>query len=532
MAKTTYRAAIAVGMLGLATTTQAHAQAAGGSDAEIAALKKQLLMLEQKLDKMQKQTDNNAAVAASANKKAEDAKVKLSAVNTNAIYPVKGLIPSSGITVKMPNNRPTFCTEDEQNCIAITSRLQFDAGGYNYRPSSAATSPQHLDNGVNARRARIGIIGKFWGDWNYALIYDFGGASDGFGGTGSVNGASVGFLPGGATSGLENAYLSYTGLHPGGGNLAIEGGIMDLPYTIDEATSSNDIPFLERGSAGVIATNIAAGDFRSAFGARWWTDRFWIGAYVTGPSSGAIHSASSVNPQGTSEQDGAFVRIAGQVVSGENYSWHLGADAQFLIQPPHNFVTGAQTLTFSDRPELRIDPTTLITTAALAGVSGAQVYSAETAGTFGPLFFQSEYFWYNVDRNDMPGLTNVKFDGGYGEIAYALTGETRKYNAAAAAYGGINPNTPFCWTGGGTGAFELAGRVSVVDLNDQLATANGVAGGRQTVYTVGLNWYPNSNVRFMFNYLHGDISKQISALNSNNAGSTFDAFAMRSQLAF
>ncbi len=312
MAKTTYRAAIAVGVLGLATTTQAHAQAAGGGDAEVQALKKQLIMLEQKLDKLQKQTDNNATVAASANKKAEDAKVKLSAVNAN--YPVKGLLPSSGITVKMPNNRPTFCTADEQNCVAITSRLQFDAGGYNYRPSSAATSPQHLDNGVNARRARIGIIGKFWGDWNYALIYDFAGTSDGFGGTGSVNGASVGFLPGGATSGIENAYLSYTGFHPGGGNLAIEGGYMDLPYTLEEATSSNDILFMERGSAGVIATNIAAGDFRSTVGARWWTDRFWAGGYLTGPTSGAIHSASSINPQGSSEQDGAVVRVAGQVL--------------------------------------------------------------------------------------------------------------------------------------------------------------------------------------------------------------------------
>jgi len=56
--------------------------------------------------------------------------------------------------------------------------------------------------------------------------------------------------------------------------------------------------------------------------------------------------------------------------------------------PPHNLVTGAQTLTLSDRPELRLDPTTLVSTGALAGVSGAQVYSAEAAATYGPLFFQ------------------------------------------------------------------------------------------------------------------------------------------------
>jgi phosphate-selective porin OprO/OprP len=36
----------------------------------------------------------------------------------------------------------------------------------------------------------------------------------------------------------------------------------------------------------------------------------------------------------------------------------------------------------------------------------------------------------------------------------------------------------------------------------------------------------------MFNYLHGDITKQISATNAGDAGATFDAFAMRTQIAF
>ena len=147
----------------------------------------------------------------------------------------------------------------------------------------------------------------------------------------------VGFLPGGALTGLENAYLSYTGFKPFGGTLAIEGGVMDLAYTLDEASSSNDIMFMERASAGIVATNIAAGDFRSAVGARWYNDRFWAGAYATGPATGAIHSASSTNPNGSTEQFGAVARAAGQVVSDKNYSLHLGGDAEWLIQPPQNW---------------------------------------------------------------------------------------------------------------------------------------------------------------------------------------------------
>jgi phosphate-selective porin OprO/OprP len=59
-----------------------------------------------------------------------------------------------------------------------------------------------------------------------------------------------------------------------------------------------------------------------------------------------------------------------------------------------------------------------------------------------------------------------------------------------------------------------------------------VAGGQQTIYTAGLNWYVNGNVRFMFDYLHGNIIKQISPTNAGDAGAKFDALAMRTQVAF
>jgi phosphate-selective porin OprO and OprP len=529
MSKAQLTAVAAISLIGaLAATSQARAQSAG-ADAEIAALKQQLRLMEQKLDKLERRTAANTAAAATANAKAD---AKVSVANANAAYPIKGPVAPSDAVVKMPNNRPTICTADDRNCIAITSRMHFDGGGYDYRPNTAATVPQRLDDGVNVRRARIGVIGKFMEDWNYALIYDFGGASDGFASTASVGGVPVGFLPGGALSGIENAYLSYTGFKPFGGKLAIEGGVMDLPYTLDEASSSNDIPFMERAASGVAATNIAAGDFRSAFGARWYTDTFWAGAYVTGPTTGAIHSASSLNPPGTTEQYGVIARAAGQIVSGKDYSLHIGGDAQWLLQPPHNLIAGTQTLTLSDRPEVRIDPTTLVSTGAIAGVSGAQVYSAEAAGTYGPLFFQGEYFWYHIDRNAFAPLPSLKFQGGYAEAAYVLTGETRPYNPASASYGGIAPANPFSLTGGGWGAWEIAGRYSTIDLNDRLAFANGVAGGRQTIYTLALNWYVNRNVRFMFDYLHGNVARQVSPTNFGDAGSKFDAFAMRTQVAF
>jgi phosphate-selective porin OprO and OprP len=522
---------IALAMVMTFVGSQVRAQSASSTETEIAALKKQLLRMEEKLDRLQKQTAAKTVAAAKANAKTE-ANAKVTADDANGVVPVKALPPRRDAIVKMPNNRPTICTADEQNCISLTSRLDFDAGGYDYRPNTANTKPQRLDDGVNARRARIGVLGKFLGDWNYVLFYDFAGSSDGFAGTASAGGTTVDFLPGGGLSGIERAYLSYTSVKPFGGQLAIEGGYMKVPYALDKATSSNDTLFLERASSELIAVNIAAGNRRSAFGARWYNDIFWAGAYATGPTTGAIHSASSADPDGSTEQLGATARVAGQVISGNDYSLHLGADAEFLIKPPHNLVDNSFTLKLSDRPELRIDPTEIIDTGSITGVSGAQVYSAEAAATYGPLFFQGEYFWYNVARNNLPGLPSLKFNGGYAEASLLLTGETHPYIPAYAAYGGIIPANPFSLWGGGWGAWEIAGRVSTINLNDQLGAANGVAGGRQTIYTAGLNWYVNSNVRFMFDYLHGDIAKQVSPTNTGDAGAKFDAFAMRTQVAF
>src|SRR4051794_28766895 len=232
----------AFGLIGALFASQAYAESA---DAEIALLKQQLRLMEQKLDRLQKQTSANTATAKENAKAEAPARV----ANANAAYAAKVPVAPPDAIVKMPNNRPTICTADGLNCVAITGRIRFDGGGYDYHPNTAATVPQRLDNGVNARRARIGLAGKFAGDWNFGLIYDFGGSSDGFASTAGVGGAAVGFLPGGALSGLENAYLSYTGFRPFGGTLAIEGGIMDILYTMDEATSSNDIMFMERASS-------------------------------------------------------------------------------------------------------------------------------------------------------------------------------------------------------------------------------------------------------------------------------------------
>jgi phosphate-selective porin len=55
----------------------------------------------------------------------------------------------------------------------------------------------------------------------------------------------------------------------------------------------------------------------------------------------------------------------------------------------------------------------------------------------------------------------------------------------------------------------------------------------QTIYSVGLNWYPNRNVRFMFDYLHAEITDKLAGAFANtSAGGRFDAVAARAPVAF
>ena len=299
--------------------------------------------------------------------------------------------PPAPHVAQSASNRFGLESADGRNSIYLTGRLHFDAGDYlDYNPQSKNfASVQDLNSGVNARRARLGVTGKFAGDWNYTLIYDFGGSTDA--------------TPGATGSGIEVAMVTYNGINKGPLPLAFDIGYMDTPFTLQEATSSNDLLFLERASIQAVASNIFANDFRSALGVRSDDARYWAGIYLTGPRSGAAHTEG--------EQYGAFGRATYQLLQTPDYSLHLGGDVGGLLKAP--VVGGVPTITLSDRPELRVDPTAILSTGALGTaahpVAGAAVYGVEAAASYQNLFVEGEYYHVAVDRS---GLATNGFDGG------------------------------------------------------------------------------------------------------------------------
>jgi phosphate-selective porin OprO/OprP len=91
-------------------------------------------------------------------------------------------LPAAGVHVlEAGSARFGIESADGRNAIFLTGRLQFDAGDYlDYRPGSRFAAVQNLNSGVNARRARLGVVGRFARDWDFTLIYDLGGSADGF----------------------------------------------------------------------------------------------------------------------------------------------------------------------------------------------------------------------------------------------------------------------------------------------------------------------------------------------------------------
>jgi phosphate-selective porin OprO/OprP len=417
--------------------------------------------------------------------------------------------------VTFANGRPGWVSADGQNSVQLTGRLHFDIG--DYLSVSRPGSNQSLQDGANARRARIGILGKVMGDWNYALVADFGGSSD------TTNTANSGAT----NSQIENAYITYNGFRP----VAVDFGYLDVPWTLDEATSSNDIMFMERSSSQVVATAFGAGDARSALGIRSNDDRYWAGFYVTGPAAGASHSGSSMS------QLAELGRFAYQVYQDADSSVHLGLNGAYVSHANGGSTTTMHQLTLSDRPELRIDPTSFLTTGAL-NTDSAWVGGVEAAAAYQNFFAQGEYFHYSVDQfatSSAPAPT-LDFDGGYMQASYSFGGR-RKYNPGNGAYTGVIPDHPMDSSFKSWGALELAGRYSVTDLNDNVtngvsqSTTGGVFGGKQQTYAVGLNWYPNTNIRFMLDYLHTDVDK-LASNGVTPANAHIDAVAARAQFAF
>ncbi len=143
------------------------------------------------------------------------------------------------------------------------------------------------------------------------------------------------------------------------------------------------------------------------------------------------------------------------------------------------------------------------------GIAGAAIgapnsnsqstFSAEAAYSIGPLTLQGEYAVSRLDNTHRfhGNLRGSTIQAYYVQASWFVTGERVVYKKDRGAFAKPKPN-------GKWGALELAGRYDVAENLTQNIMADpcktGTSQCQVEVITLGANWYPYQNIRFMFNY--------------------------------
>lgn len=425
--------------------------------------------------------------------------------------------------------KPTLATRDGRYSLSFTSLVQADAATFD---NSLVTGPKGTGvpsrSGMNFRRAQIGFQGTIDQDFGYRFNYDFGGAGGQESGAENIITSTtppvVAVNPSGAR--VQSAYVSYKGiLDP----FTFRIGAFPPPANLADATDAADLVFNERASPAQLSRGLAGDDGRDGAGFQGNGDIWFFSSYLTTDTFGKGQIAG---------QEAYVGRIAVAPVQDPdtNFNVHLGGNLSYVFNPqgvnPASCTTTALAcylVSFSDRPELREWNVTWVSSGSI-NANSAYAAGIEGAVSWGPLLLEGENFWYNVDRRDpVVGQTNPNFSGWYVQGSWVMTGEQRAYSMTNAAFTRPIPAADFDPAAGDWGAWELAARYSDTDLNynvNSLITADQVRGGDQKIWSAGVNFYPNYNVKFMFDWQNVDISRPWSGA----FGTRYNAFSMRAQV--
>ena len=340
--------------------------------------------------------------------------------------------------------------------------------------------------GTNPRHLRLGVEADLFRDVEAVLIWDFGGTP-------------------GNRSRLYQASLAYKGLGP----VVLTGGVFKPQFSLERVQSSADLLFLERAAVVTAAAGLAAGSGRVGLQAQAGRERWLASAALTGGETG---------PGSDSGQRGAAARVAGLPVRTGDFALHLGLSGALSWRPPRR--DGQETVGLSERPELAVDRRGGPLDTGDIPARRARTGGVEAGLGWGRLWAQAEAYAIEVDRARPRGGT-LGFSGWYAQAAYTVLGQPRRWKPDGATWGAPEPaDGGFDPAGGRWGAVELGARVSELDLSDK-----DVRGGRQRVWTAGVNWRPIEPVRVLLQYQHATI-------RGTDEGRRFQAVALRGQLRF
>ena len=314
------------------------------------------------------------------------------------------------------------------------------------------------------RRARLTLAGKALG-WDYKIEQDFAAGTN--------------------LEGLRDAHIS----------TALWGGRATIghfkPYrSMEELTSSNEIPMMERTFAS--SSGLFNGrQYQQGVGYQRSADNYTAGFTV-------FNLRSPAGPR--NEGMGAAGRVTWAPINNDNDTLHFGTWGSL-----ENANQGSADLSAVANYAGRRGPVQTIATTTGASRNQVTSYGLEAAGAFGPLFFQGEYvnatFGQPLGR-DQDVVT------WYLQGSWLINGGHRGYKSATGVFAAPRVTDKGLW--------ELAARYDTIENRD-------IANRRATDVILGVNYYVNANLRFMFNYTLGD---------NEVSGDKTRQYALRTQFAW
>ena len=414
--------------------------------------------------------------------------------------------------VTFPNGRPTIASPKGDFKVALRTLVQFDAAHYDVNPLTAANN---LSSGTDFRRARIGLDFTAYSNWNGAIWADCGGR-------------------GVEAPVLNQAWIEYAGWKNEAFASRFRIGAWATPVNLEDSTGAADQLFAERPAVSEMERGLAGGDGRSSVGAFFNGKSWYFGGVLTGDVVGAPSAAEF------GESQGYIVRAAFDPIHGKDYDVHIGGNVTGIISPANTSATPgvpAQAVRLRERPESSVDNNSirLVDTGNITS-DGLTAYGVEGGASFKSLYLAGEWTHFDVNRTSAGSPFNPSFSGWYIQGSWTVTGERRVWSSANGGFNGIRPQTNFDPSKGTWGALEIAGRYSVLNLNDNAGIAGaatpvgGIRGGEQKITSVGLNWYPNAVFKFLLDFQNVDVTR----LSSTGAqiGENAKIYTLRSQFAF
>ncbi|KON64430.1 phosphate-selective porin O and P [Komagataeibacter europaeus] len=397
-----------------------------------------------------------------------------------------------GMMVGFPGGRPTISSDDGMYAMSIGLAFHEDIGGFmGMSPRAGEKKGDYEGLTENARRLRIPISFRYK-NWIANITPDFGSSN----------------ADGSAT--LYEANLNYAGFH----NTVITAGYFQPRVTEEDSESSNEFEMMERPAITDIVRNIAAGDARMSVGALHYGKRWWIAGYLTGQSYGK-------RAAGYDSQTGGTFRVAGRPYVSKDIDVHVGVSAISAFKVAQATASDDRSATFAEQPEVDLTTTKLLS-ATVGNVGSIWSAGPELGFRWKRLVLKGEYYNIGVTRGNNSGGSaadqgTVNFTGYYGAANYTIFGKPRSYNIKEGAFAAPGVDHAFDPANGYWGALEVSARYSVTDLNSNLNSANAIRGGQQTVWSAGLNWYPNRHFRFMLDFNHFIVSDDNKASSGGTA---------------